>query len=56
MKMSARVPPPLTWHICHIIVDCLGPVVFAYILNQSNGHWVLNDALKFVISISKIQG
>jgi len=50
--MSARVPLPLTWHICHIIVDSLGPIVFACILNQSKGHWLLNDALNFAISMS----
>jgi len=50
--MSARVPPPLTWHICHIILDSLGVVVFTCILNQSRGHWLLSDALKFSISMS----
>jgi hypothetical protein len=52
MKMNARVPPPLTWHICHIIVDSLGLVVSVCILNQSRGHWLLNDALNSAISMS----
>jgi hypothetical protein len=52
MKMSARVPPPLTWHICHIIVDSLSLVMSTYILNQFRGHWLLNDALNFAISMS----
>jgi hypothetical protein len=56
VKMNARVSLPLTWHICHIIPDSLGHVVFACILNQSKGHWVLSDALHFAISMSKIQG
>ncbi len=50
--MSARVPPPLTWHICCIIVDSLGLVVYACILNQSRGHWLLSDALNSTISMS----
>jgi hypothetical protein len=50
--MNAKVSPPLTWHICHIIVDSLGHVVSTCILNQSRGHWLLNDALKFSISMS----
>jgi hypothetical protein len=50
--MNARVPPPLTWHICRIIVDSLGPIVSTCILNQSKGHWLLNDALIFSISVS----
>ncbi len=50
--MSARVPLPLTWHICRIIVDSLGLIVSACILNQSRGHWLLSDALNFAISMS----
>ncbi len=50
--MNARVPPPLTWHICHIIVDFLGLVASICILNQSRGHWLLSDALNSTISMS----
>jgi len=50
--MNAIVPPPLTWHICCIIVDSLGPIVSTCILNQSRGHWLLNDALNSIISMS----
>jgi hypothetical protein len=32
-RMSALLPPLLTWHICRIIVDFLGPIVFTWILN-----------------------
>jgi len=28
-----RILPPLTWHICWIIIDYLGPIVYTYILN-----------------------
>ncbi len=47
MRMNARVSPPLTWHICCIIVNFLSLVVSTYILNQSKGH-----ALNSTISMS----
>jgi hypothetical protein len=52
LRMSAKVPPPLTLHICQIIVDSFGPIMFAYILNQSRGHWLLNHVINFTISMS----
>jgi len=50
--MNAIVPPPLTWHICHIIVDSFNHVVFVCILNQFKGHWLLSDALNSTIFMS----
>ncbi len=50
--MTTKVPPPLTWYICPIIVDCLSTIVMACVLNQSRGHWLLSNALHFAISIS----
>ncbi len=50
--MTARVLPPLIWHIFQIIVDSFGLVVFACILNQSKVHWLLSDALNSIISMS----
>ncbi len=52
MKMTTKVPPPLRWHICQIIIDCLSLVVITYVLNQYRGHWLLSDGLYFVISMS----
>jgi hypothetical protein len=52
VKMTTRVPPPLTWHIYQIVVDCFFLIVITYVLNQYRGHWLLNDALHFAISIS----
>jgi hypothetical protein len=43
------MPSPLTWWIFHIIVDCFLLIVFARVINQSHGHWLLNDALHFAI-------
>jgi hypothetical protein len=50
--MTTKVPPPWTWHICQIIGDCLSPIETICVLNQSMGHWLLSDALHFVISTS----
>ncbi len=44
IKISGKVPF-LTWHIFQIIVDCHYLVVSACVLNQSNSHWLLYDAL-----------
>jgi hypothetical protein len=53
MKMTTRVPPPLTWHICcQIVIDCFFFVVTTCILNQYEGHWLLSDAFHFAISMN----
>jgi hypothetical protein len=52
MRFIGRVPSPLTWQLCQTIVDCLSPIVFARILNQSHGHRLLSDALHSTISMS----
>ncbi len=33
-------------------MDCLSPIVFFCVFNQSCGHWLFSDALHFVISLS----
>ncbi len=50
--MTTWIPPPLTWHICQIVVDCLTPVVTTCVLNQSRGHWLLSDAFHSTIPMS----
>jgi hypothetical protein len=50
VRVIGRIPPPLSWHISQIMVDCLSPIVSACVLNQSCGHWLLNDALHFDFS------
>ncbi len=52
MGVINRMPPPLTWQISHIIVHCLSPIVSTCLFNQTLGHWLLNDALHFTISMS----
>ncbi len=47
--MNGRISPPLTWHICQIIVDFL---VSPCIVNKSKGHWLLNQALNYAISMN----
>jgi hypothetical protein len=51
MKMTIKVPPPLTWHICQIVVDYLF-FVTTYVLNQSREQRLLSDAFDFAISMS----
>ncbi len=52
VKMTIQVPPPLTTHICQIIVNSFSLIVTTCALNQSKGHWLLIYALNFAISIS----
>jgi hypothetical protein len=52
VKMTTRVPPPLTWHICQIVVNCLSPIITTCVRNQSRGHWLLSDVLHFAISMN----
>jgi len=52
VRITSRVPPPLTWHIFLIVMDCLPPIISACVINQSHGHWLLSDVLHFVISLS----
>ncbi len=52
MRVTGRVPPPLTWKIFQIIVDCLFPTISTCVLNQSCGYWLLRNALHCTISMS----
>jgi hypothetical protein len=52
MRIIGQMPPLLIWHIYQILVDCLSPIVFAYVVNQSHGHWLLSDALHSIIFMS----
>jgi hypothetical protein len=52
MRVINQMPPPLTWHIYQIIVDCFFPIVSTYVVNQPCGHWLLSDALHIAISMS----
>jgi len=45
IKISGRVPLLFTWHIFQIIINYLSLIVSACVLNQSNSHWLLYDAL-----------
>jgi hypothetical protein len=52
IRVYGWVPHVITWHICQTIVDCLFPIVIAYVLNQSKDHWLLDDALNNAITMS----
>jgi hypothetical protein len=51
-KVINHVPPSLTWHISQIIISIWSFIVIACILNESEDHWLLIDALNATISIS----
>jgi hypothetical protein len=52
MRVIGQVSTFLTWKISQIIVNCLSPIITTYVLNKSYGHWFLNDALHFAISMN----
>ncbi len=52
VRVTSRVPPPLTWHISQKIIDVLSSVVSVSVLNQSLGHWLLSNALNVTITMS----
>ncbi len=52
VRVTSQVPPPLTWHISQIVVDCLLPIVSTCVINQAHGLWLFSDALHFVISMN----
>jgi hypothetical protein len=52
VKISVCVPPPLTWHVAQIVIEVLSRVVTTCVLNQSHGHWLLNDVLYYAITMN----
>jgi hypothetical protein len=39
------------WAITEVVTTCLNMVVTAYVLNQSNGHWLLSNALVTIMNL-----
>jgi hypothetical protein len=52
VQVFGHVFPLITRFICQTIVDCLNPVVFTCVLNQSTIYWLLLDALNYAITMS----
>jgi len=53
VHISNEVPPSFIWHVFQTIVDFLSLVVTVQcVLNKFKGHWLLNDALNFIITMS----
>jgi hypothetical protein len=50
MAIQSHVPSPKTWAICDVVVKILSPIVTSYVLNQSCGHYLLGDALQFILT------
>lgn len=51
MTLQSHVPSPRIWDVCEVVVKVLSPIVNGYVLDQSQGHWLLLDALQFIILI-----
>jgi len=45
------VPSPQVWAIIQIVANTLGLVVQTSVLNQSEGYWLLLDALAAAIAL-----
>jgi hypothetical protein len=51
LALQGHVPSPQVWAIAHIVSNTLGFVVQQCVLNQSQGYWLLLDALAVAISL-----
>jgi hypothetical protein len=49
MTLQSHVPSPRIWDVCEVVVKVLSRIVNGYVLDQSQGHWLLLDALQFII-------
>jgi len=50
--LHQRVPKAQVWVIVEVITSTLNLVVFAYVMNQNRGHWLLLDALTKTITLT----
>jgi hypothetical protein len=48
-QLQGYVPNAHTWAICEVVVETLLPIVKQYILNQTQGYWLLSNALNVVL-------
>jgi hypothetical protein len=51
LALQGHVPSPQVWAIAQIVANTLGFVVQQCVLNQSQGYWLLLDALVAAISL-----
>jgi len=49
VALQSCVPSPRTWVVCDMVVKVLSLIVTGCVLNQNCEHWLLMDALQFVI-------
>ncbi len=49
MTLQSCVPSPRIWDVCEVVLKLLSPTVNGYVLDQNQGHWLLLDALEFII-------
>jgi len=53
MALQNHVHSPKMWAICEVVMIFLSPTIYGCVLNQSQGHWLLVDALQFIILTSR---
>jgi hypothetical protein len=51
LAFQGHVPSPQVWAIPQIVVNTWGLVVQQCVLNQTQGYWLLLDALAIAISV-----
>jgi len=50
MALQSCIPSLRNWVVCEVVVKMLSLIVISYVLNQSCKHWLLGDALQFIIT------
>jgi hypothetical protein len=50
MALQSCIPSLRTWVVCEMVVKMLSLIVISCVLNQSRKHWLLGDALQFIIT------
>jgi hypothetical protein len=48
--LQSHISSPRTWAVCEAVVKVLSSIMTFCVLNQSSRHWVLGDALQFIIT------
>jgi len=49
MTLQSYVLSPRIWDVCEVLVKVLSLIINCYVLDQSQKHWLLLDALQFTI-------
>lgn len=50
MALQSCVLSLQIWVVCEVVVQALSLIMSGCVMNQSCGHWLLSNALQFIIS------